>query len=244
MVYEEIRGIPGFKGYFVSPNGDVYSNKSGKMKKLKPFLDSRKKYLLIGLIDDSGQRRKVLIHRIVAICYIPNPNSLPEVNHKDRNTQNPCKENLEWCTRKDNLSDSYETMSPVRNKRQCQLFKGGTFIQEFQSVHQAAVFANQHYGANATSLEKYLQSGDVSIVSEKETERKTKRPTSTGITQNRAPISVVRTSDKTKVGTFKTFLETAQFFQKELGLRVSPKTLQKKYSQKIPINGYMVKRES
>ena len=119
MVYEEIRGIPGFKGYFVSPNGDVYSNKSGKMKKLKPFLDSRKKYLLIGLIDDSGQRRKVLIHRIVAICYIPNPNSLPEVNHKDRNTQNPCKENLEWCTRKDNLSDSYETMSPVRNKRQC-----------------------------------------------------------------------------------------------------------------------------
>ena len=33
MAYEEIREIPGFKGYFVSPNGDVYSNKSGKMKK-------------------------------------------------------------------------------------------------------------------------------------------------------------------------------------------------------------------
>lgn len=62
MAYEEIREIPGFKGYFVSTNGDVYSNKSGKMKKLKPFLDSRKKYLLIGLIDDSGQRRNLYWH--------------------------------------------------------------------------------------------------------------------------------------------------------------------------------------
>lgn len=244
MTYEEVRKIPGFKGYFVSPNGDVYSNKSGQMKRLKPFLDGRKKYLLIGLIDDSGQRKKVLVHRIVAICYIPNPDNLPEVNHKDRNTQNPCKENLEWCTRKDNLADSYETMSPIRNKRQCQLFKSGTFIKEFPSIHQAAVFAKQHYGANATSLEKYLQSGDVLIVSEKETERKMKRPISTGITQNRTPISIIRASDKAKIGTFKTFLEVAQFFQKELGLYVSPKTLQKKYSQKKPINGYMIKRES
>ena len=106
------------------------------------------------------------------------------------------------------------------------------------------MFAKQHYGANAASLEKYLQSGDVLIVSEKETERKTKRPIPTGRTQNRAPISIIRASDKAKVGTFKTFLEVAQFFQKELGFHVSPKTLQKKYSQKRPVNGYMVKRES
>lgn len=244
MSHEELREIPGFKGYFVAPNGDVFSSKSGQMKKLNPFLDGRKKYLLVGIIDDSGQRKKVLVHRLVAICYIPNPNNLPEVNHKDRNTQNPSKENLEWCTRKENLKDSYQTMSPVRNKRECRLYKGGTFVADFQSIHQAAMYAKQNYGANATSLERYLQSGDIAIISENEAGRKLKRPIPTGVTQNRAPIHVVRVTDNAEVGVFKTFLEAASFFQNGLGFYVSPKMLQKYYSKKKPVNGYMVKRES
>lgn len=117
MEHETLKEIPGYDGYSISPNGDVFSNKRGHLRKLKPFLDGRGKYLLIGLIGNDGRRRKVLVHRLVAICYIPNPNKLPEVNHKDKNTQNPSMKNLEWCTRKDNLRDSYTTMSPVREIR-------------------------------------------------------------------------------------------------------------------------------
>ena len=49
--------------------------------------------------------------------FLPNPKDLPEVNHKDNNPQNNNLSNLEWCTRKENLQQSYKTMSPVRNYR-------------------------------------------------------------------------------------------------------------------------------
>jgi len=44
----------------------------------------------------------MLIHRAVALAYIPNPSDLPHINHKDGNPTNNSVENLEWCDAADN----------------------------------------------------------------------------------------------------------------------------------------------
>lgn len=161
---EELKPIKGFPYYYISNFGNVYSEKSGKRIKLQPFLDGKGKYLLIGIINTDGVRKKKLVHRLVAQAFIPNPNNLPEVNHKDKNTQNAKVDNLEWCTRKDNLYASYSTMSPVRNFNQCELYKGTLLLGKFQSIKKAAKYAKETFGASESSLNKYLRWGEIYII--------------------------------------------------------------------------------
>lgn len=86
------------KGYFATPNGNVY-NRHGD--------------LMMGAIDHCGYRHVILnrknknIHRIIAETFIPNPNNLPCVNHKDGNKLNNSVDNLEWCTHSENTSHAY-----------------------------------------------------------------------------------------------------------------------------------------
>lgn len=49
-----------------------------------------------------GKRKDYKLHRLVATHFIPNPDNLPEVNHKDEDKSNNCVDNLEWCTHKYN----------------------------------------------------------------------------------------------------------------------------------------------
>lgn len=50
-----------------------------------------------------GKSIRLLVHRVIAISFLLNPNNLPEVNHKDNNRTNNNVSNLEWCTRQYNL---------------------------------------------------------------------------------------------------------------------------------------------
>lgn len=79
--------------YMVSKSGKVYS------KKLKKLLrqDVCSGYNRVCLYNSEGAK-KTLVHRLVAITFIPNPKNKKEVNHIDGNKINNSVGNLEWNT--------------------------------------------------------------------------------------------------------------------------------------------------
>lgn len=71
-----------------------------KSKVLKPLV-RKDGYLKVNLCLETGISQQS-IHRLVALCFLPNPENLPEVNHLDNIRTNNVYTNLEWCSRLEN----------------------------------------------------------------------------------------------------------------------------------------------
>ena len=104
--------------YLISSSGKIYSIKSKKC--LKPNKVGNG-YLKTDLYHQ-GKRSVALIHRLVAEAFIPNPNGLLEVNHKDECKSNNSVENLEWCNRKYNNSYS-KIQEKLTDKKEKQIYQ-------------------------------------------------------------------------------------------------------------------------
>lgn len=111
--------IPGFEGqYMANENGMIKSvkrtitSKTGQKYTLPEKILKQNKnkngYMLVQL-SKNGKIKGIYVHRIVAILFIPNPNNLPTVNHKDGNKQNCNAENLEWTSYSQNNQHAYDT---------------------------------------------------------------------------------------------------------------------------------------
>lgn len=98
---EEWKAIEGFEGrYEISNFGNVKSLHSyggNKCRIMKPG-ERSDGYLHIGL-SKNGISKHYTVHRLVAKAFIPNPDNLEMINHKDENRANNRVDNLEWCTR-------------------------------------------------------------------------------------------------------------------------------------------------
>ena len=127
--------------YLVCRSGDILNLKG---KKLTPS-DNGKGYKLITFTNGENVRKNMYLHRIVAECFIENPNNLPVINHKDLNRGNNCADNLEWVTQQDNIKHSVNLSSyqfKERIKLIYQFDKKGNFLKEWDRCSSAANFYN------------------------------------------------------------------------------------------------------
>lgn len=145
-----------YEGYKVSNFGKILSlnyNNTGKPDLMNPAEDTSG-YLQVGL-RKNGETNLCLVHRLVAQTFIPNPENLPEVNHKDEDKTNNFvflnedgsvdkeKSNLEWKNHRDNCNHGTRnerigktSTNGKQSKKVLQLSLSGELIREWPSIHE------------------------------------------------------------------------------------------------------------
>lgn len=174
---EEYRDMVGYEGlYMVSNKGNVKSlerkvwNGRGRgfymtvpERILKP-IKTGNGYLQVDLSKD-GKIKRHLIHRLVAEAFIPNPNNLEQVNHRDECKTNNNVENLEWCSSKYNCNygtrirriteanignpklSRANTNNPKLSKPVIAIDKVSGLILEYPSTQEASRQTGTHQGS-------------------------------------------------------------------------------------------------
>lgn len=158
-----VKGHP----YDVCRNGDVFDcdfRNSGRRVLLRQSKDKRG-YKLVN-VRACTQSVQIKVHRLVALCFLPNPNNLPQVNHKDENPANNNVSNLEWCDQKYNVnysisklrnSKKYMNAKLTKEKVKSMLPKDLIFIlcdtaSELASAYQTAIQAKKELGDKGDNI--------------------------------------------------------------------------------------------
>lgn len=131
--------VVGFENlYKVSNLGNVKSIYRYK-KQLIPF-KQKNGYLSVTIYKD-GKKYFKLIHRLVAMAFIPNPLEKEQVNHIDEVKTNNQVENLEWMTSKENMNygTARARSSKAQGKSVIQMTMDGEILNKFDTENETAI---------------------------------------------------------------------------------------------------------
>lgn len=163
------REIPGYNGhYLIDESGNCKSVerlvqcKDGHYQKvperiLKPQLNKLCGYYEYGFCVDKIKSSE-FIHRLVAKTFIPNPDNLPVVNHKNGNKFNNHVSNLEWCTYSHNSKHAIDTGLIDKEKMIDSLRRGWNLVLEksdgIRCIDDDKEFINKHAAADYYNADK------------------------------------------------------------------------------------------
>ena len=149
------KDITGFEGiYQISSHGRLKSFKASMAGRVLSNVNSGGGYFSVVLRHKEIGPRYVRMHVLVAEAFIPNPSSLPEVNHKDHNKQNTHVDNLEWVTRLQSAADAIShNPNIIKGMNHYNQFVRPKTIQQFSLGGQfIAEFANSQLAQDATGV--------------------------------------------------------------------------------------------
>ena len=133
------RDIKGYEGkYQVSNFGRVWSIINQKMLKQQM---AGSNYLRVYLRTKNGKTKQEYVHRLVALAFVPNPDSKTQVNHLNEDRTDNRAENLEWVTQEENLNYGTRVQrSTDAKKYEFNIYsKDGTYIGYFKGSKEAAI---------------------------------------------------------------------------------------------------------
>lgn len=135
----KVAQIEGYEGlYTIDTLGGICSHHHGKCRGIR-YRTNNRGYSLVNL-SKNGIIKTFKVHVLVAKHFVPNPNGLSEVNHKDEDKSNNRADNLEWCTRSYNINYGSRTekqRSKVSKAVIC-FDKHGNLIAKYDSITSAS----------------------------------------------------------------------------------------------------------
>lgn len=149
-----LKKIVGYERYYVNENGEVFSVKKNSTIKICQWLSTTGYYKVC--LHKNNTKHEHYVHRLVAEAFVPNPNNLPQVMHKN-DIKTDCRaENLAWGTNQQNTADGYKH-GCYKFKERCHKVQAVHKITKevlvFKSIRQCA----EHLGYNRKCLTMVLK---------------------------------------------------------------------------------------
>lgn len=136
MEIEEWKDIENYEGlYQISSLGRVKSLRFHGSNSHTSILKPKKNwkgYLYVNLCK-GGTKKQYSVHRLVACAFIPNPQNLATVNHKNEIKTDNRVENIEWLSCKDNINHGtgVSRRAKTQAKSYDQFTPDGVFVRRF-----------------------------------------------------------------------------------------------------------------